>query len=109
MKTTITILALASGLAGCAGVPGRVVGQTEGIEQRLSDENIARLRLGSSRTEDVLALMGPPYRVEHLTRLEREVWTYRSYRGRDLYVQFSRDGVVREVLRLDDPQSYARS
>ncbi|HXM81548.1 MAG TPA: outer membrane protein assembly factor BamE [Burkholderiales bacterium] len=83
-------------------------GKLRAIEQRLTDENVAKLRLGVSRADDVRDLIGPPYRVDTFRRLEREVWTYKMYGGgtwpKDLYVQFSRDGIVREVMVMDDPQ-----
>lgn len=83
------------------GADGRLVA----LEQRLTDENVARLRSGM-RADDVRDLIGPPYRVDALSRLERDVWTYKMYSGgaeKDLYVQLSRDGVVREVMLVDDP------
>jgi hypothetical protein len=83
-------------------------GKLRAIEQRLTEANLARLTLGSSRTGDVRDLFGPPYRVDTFARLAREVWTYKIYGGgyppKDLFVQFSVDGVVREVMVIDDPQ-----
>ena len=50
----------------------------------------------------------PDARVDAFPRLEREVWIYKVYSGgfspKDLYVQFSGDGIVREVIMMDDPQ-----
>ena len=47
-------------------------------------------------------------RSSSLQRLEREVWTYKMYGGgtwpKDLYVQVSRDGIVRQVKVTDDPR-----
>jgi SmpA / OmlA family len=83
-------------------------GKLRALEQRLTDENVAKLRPGVSRADDVRDLIGPPYRVDTFRRLEREVWTYKMYAGgtwpKDLYVQFSRDRIVREVMVMDDPQ-----
>ena len=88
-------------------------GKLHVLEQRLTDENVAKLRPGVSRADEVRDLIGPPYRVDTFQRLEREVWSYKMYdRGtwpKDLYVQFSRDGIVREVITLDDPQYSARA
>ena len=83
-------------------------GRLRAIEQRLTEANVARLAPGSSRADEVRDLFGPPYQVTAFSRLERDVWTYKMYgdgtRPKDLYVQFSRDGIVREVMMMDDPQ-----
>jgi len=83
-------------------------GKLRGIEQRLTEANIARLTPGASRAADVRDLFGPPYEVHAFARLARDVWTYKMYGGgnqpKDLYVQMSRDGVVREMMMIDDPQ-----
>jgi hypothetical protein len=83
-------------------------GKLRAIEQRLTEGNVARLVPGRSRSDDVRDLFGPPYMVNHFARMQREVWTYNIY-GRinqpmNLFVQFSGDGVVREVMMLDDPR-----
>jgi len=83
-------------------------GKLRAIEQRLTEANLARLTPGASRAGDVRDLFGPPYQVNAFERLGRDVWTYKMYGGsnlpKDLYVQMSRDGVVREVMMIDDPQ-----
>ena len=83
-------------------------GKLRALEQRLSDENVAKLRPGVSRADEVRDLIGPPYSVDTFERLEREVWSYKMYGGgtwpKDLYVQLSRDGIVREVKMMDDPR-----
>ena len=60
-----------------------------------------------SRADEVRDLIGPPYRVDTFRRLERDVWSYKTYSAgiwpEDLYVQFSPDGIVREVIVIDDP------
>ena len=80
-------------------------GKMRAIEQRLTDANIARLALGSSTTAQVRELLGPPPTTSTLPRLQREVWEYRM--GDNLHpyflsVQFSSDGIVREVLKLPE-------
>ena len=86
-------------------------GRLRAIEQRLTEANLARLRPGVSRSEDVRDLFGPPFQTDLFPRLEREVWTYKMYGGshqpKDLYVQLARDGVVREVMMVDDPQFFS--
>lgn len=71
------------------------------IEQRLTVDNVARLRPDITRADEVRELLGPPYRVDAYPRMQREAWTY-WMRGltpsrAQLYVQFSPDGVLREV------------
>jgi len=83
-------------------------GKLRSIEQRLTAANLARLTPGVSRAADVRDLFGPPYRINTFERLAREVWTYKMYGDgtlpKDLYVQMSGDGVVREVMLIDDPE-----
>ena len=81
-------------------------GVLRSIEQRLSAENLMKLRAGAMTMRDVRALLGPPWRVTHLDRLQRDVWEYTMYsadqKESNLYVQFSADGTLREVLLLRD-------
>jgi len=78
------------------------------IEQRLTVENMQKLRAGETTAKDVRALFGPPYRVTRLERQQRDVWEYRMFNQIDveysLFVQYSSDGMVREVLFLRDPK-----
>ena len=95
-------------------------GKLVALEQRLTDANVGKIRPGMSRAEEVRALIGPPYRVETYRNLDREIWSYKTYSGfspKNLYVQLSRDGIVREVIVVDDvpdsalaaPESDARA
>jgi hypothetical protein len=81
-------------------------GKLIGVEQRLSEEFIARLVPNHSRKEDVFALLGPPYQTARFARLEREVWSWHMRQFGvlpvGLHVQMSPDGVVREVYLLDE-------
>lgn len=81
-------------------------GIVQAVEQRLTVENLARLVPGQSTTAQVRELLGPPWQVTRMTRQERDVWSYRMQDNalvrHDLYVQFSADGVVREVIMLRD-------
>jgi hypothetical protein len=86
-------------------------GKLRSLDDTLTEENVARLRAGTSREDDVRALIGPPFRVDQFPRMQREIWTYKMYSGtfpKDLYVQFSPDRVVREVMIIDDPEFSAR-
>ena len=85
--------------------PDRVV---RTVEQRLTQENIARITPEKMSERDVRLLLGPPNTVEAWPRLNRNIWDYRmtdtgpTGAGKVLSVQFSPDGVVREVRFLDD-------
>lgn len=81
-------------------------GVMRSIEQRLTLENVGRVVPGKSTRRDVLELFGPPFETSTLPRLQRDVWEYQlldvAFRWK-LYVQFSADNVVREVLVLRHP------
>ena len=81
-------------------------GKLIAVEQRLSEEYIAKLIPNHSRREDVLALFGQPYERGSYPRMEREAWSWhmRQYANlpAGLHVQMSPDGVVREVYILDE-------
>jgi hypothetical protein len=86
-------------------------GRLIGIENRLTDEHIARLRVNETRKDDVLSIVGPPYRVSHFARMDREIWDYPTQCRIScflLLVQFSPDGVVREVYQVLDPETLSR-
>jgi hypothetical protein len=80
-------------------------GVVRGVEQRLTVENVYKLVPGTTSARAVRELLGPPWRVSHLDRQQREVWEYAMYsaNGQEsfLFVQFSGD-LVREVLLLRD-------
>ena len=97
MKTSVVLLALA--LAACAGFP-------QDKNRLMTDADVAQLiHPGVSRAE-VRDLLGAPQRVESLPRLERQVWKYKAIGTwrKELFVQFSPDGIVRETELIDDPQ-----
>src|SRR5438445_13723555 len=54
------------------GADGRLIA----IEQRLTEENIAKIERGNTTADQVLDLIGPPYRVDQFPRMERDIWTY---------------------------------
>jgi hypothetical protein len=81
-------------------------GVMQSIEQLLAWENLNKLVAGVTTTARVREDFGPPGRISRLERQQRDVWEYRM-RGASqepyfLYVQFSSDGIVREVLFLKD-------
>jgi hypothetical protein len=84
------------------GGDGRLVA----VEQRLSEEYIAKVVPNQSRRDDVLALFGQPFERHTYERLQREAWSWHmqkyGFLPAGLHVQISPDGVVREVLVLDE-------
>ena len=81
-------------------------GKLIAVEQRLSEEYIAKLIPNQSSQDDVLALFGRPYERLSVPRMDRDMWTWymRQYGTlkATLNVQMSPDGVVREIYVLDD-------
>lgn len=81
-------------------------GIVRAIEARLTEDNVARLVPGTSTKKDVRELFGSPWQSGFLPRQQREVWGYKMENAaramHDLYVQFSADGVVREVFMVRD-------
>jgi hypothetical protein len=81
-------------------------GRLIALEQRLSEEYIAKLIPNHSRKEDVRELFGPPYESLTYPRMERETWSWHMRQFANLpaglHVQMSPDGVVREVYVLDE-------
>jgi len=81
-------------------------GKLIAVEQRLSEEYIAKLIPNQSGRDDVLALFGQPYERLNVPRMERDMWTWhmRQYATlpATLNVQMSPDGVVREIYVLDE-------
>lgn len=74
-------------------------------EQRLQRSYIDQIRRDTWTTKEVRALLGPPYQTTRFERQQRDVWSYRWQEFSDYWeldVQFSYDGVVREVLNLRD-------
>ena len=93
------------------GSDGRLVA----IEQRLTDENVAKIVANTTRAEQVQELLGPPYQATHYARLDRNIWTWHMRKYGDpgipvsLNVQMSPDGVVREVYIIDESTSNNRN
>jgi outer membrane protein assembly factor BamE (lipoprotein component of BamABCDE complex) len=97
--TSVAAIGLAAALlAGCAGQQTRSGGQGP------DNQTLAKLQVGKSTTAEVKDLLGPPIRTTRFDRLQREVWEYRRYEDPfneyEVSVQFSPDGIVREVLVL---------
>jgi outer membrane protein assembly factor BamE (lipoprotein component of BamABCDE complex) len=82
-------------------------GVLRGIERTLTRKNIAKLKEGLIAAE-VRELLGPPYRSVYMKLSDRDVWEY-PWRivedRRILWVQFSRDGIVQEIIEMHDYDS----
>ena len=89
-------------------------GRLLAVEQRLTDETVARIVPNTTRAEEVRNLLGPPYAAGHYARLDRNIWTWHMRRFGDpgipvqLNVQMSPDGLVREVVILDESDADRR-
>ena len=87
-------------LGGCATMDSRDGGQGP------SPEVLGKIRPGVTTAAEVKALLGPPIRVARFDRMDRDVWEYRRYNDpmdeRHIAVQFSPDGIAREVISLKD-------
>lgn len=85
-------------------------GLVKSLEQRLTSANAAKILAGSWTAREVQELLGPPWQAGRLPLRKRVWWEYK-FRGpaldkRVLWVQFSDDGVVREVLDMFDPEEH---
>ena len=81
-------------------------GVVQSIEQVLTVQSIAKLAPGVTTAREVREILGPPLRVTRQDRQARNIWEYQMYNEAqfdfDLFVQFSEDGVVREVHFMKD-------
>ncbi|HVB47177.1 MAG TPA: hypothetical protein VNF69_02180 [Burkholderiales bacterium] len=91
-------------------------GAMRSIEQVLTKANVARIHPDVTTMAQVRALLGPPGTVSGLTLKPRIVWEYKMRdvaEPRILWVQFSKDDIVREVIEMHDfsadPQGEARA
>ena len=102
MRSHASLIALTwlLALAGCAGAGVQPGGQGP------DTQTLSKLVPGETSQAQVRELLGPPLRVTRFDRMQRDVWEYRRYENptdeRQVAVQFSDDGVVREVLVLKD-------
>ncbi len=91
---------LAAVLAGCASQPQNAGGQGP------SQADLARLTAGTTTADQVKAILGPPVTTARFDRMQRDVWEYRRYEDPfnefHISVQFSADGIVREVVVVKD-------
>jgi hypothetical protein len=74
-------------------------------EQLLTERNIARLYRDTTTREQARVIVGPPWQTSKLERQQRDVWEYYMFSNLDeyfLYLQFSYDGILREVIMLKE-------
>ena len=81
-------------------------GKLASVEQRLTKENLQKIKPGASHENDVRDLLGPPWRVDKYPRRERIAWTYHAQGmlPQIIVVEFSSDGIVREAYMINDPE-----
>ena len=84
-------------------------GKLIALEQRLTEENIDRVKPGATRADEVRDLLGPPYDPMKQALSGNEIWTYPMRlpgfpTPKWFLVHVSPDGVVREKHMIDDPQ-----
>jgi hypothetical protein len=87
-------------------------GKLIGVEQRITEQNIATLQPNRTTLAQVRDLLGPPDSIVDFPRMQRETWTYPVYsrpQHKELYVQFSRDGVMREYYLVLHPDEIKNS
>lgn len=82
-------------------------GVMRSIDQRLTLANINKLVAGKTTSAEARDLFGPPNpsSVGYLPLMQRDVWEYKwlDYDDRRvIWLHFSRDGVLREVINSHD-------
>lgn len=83
-------------------------GKLIALEQRLTAQNIEKLKPGVTRADEVRDLLGPPFEPMKAPLSDREIWTYPMRMAgyptpKWFLVQLSPDGVLRETYLIDDP------
>ena len=81
-------------------------GLVRSVEQVLTVDNLKKITVGATSARQLRELLGPPWRVSRLDRVQREVWEYTMLNSAGaeyfLYVQLSPDGIVRETILMKD-------
>ena len=81
-------------------------GVMKSLEQRMAQATFAKVVANTWTKQEVSELLGPPGRQGRFGRQQRDWWEYRYLQAPDyrvVWVQFSDDGVVREMLDMLDP------
>ena len=83
-------------------------GALRSLEPTLTPANIRGLEMDKATRDQVRELLGPPYRITRAPFKPLEVWEY-PWRimedRRILWLSFSDDGVLREMIEMHDFQS----
>ena len=81
-------------------------GRMRSWTQTLTEQNMRNLVPGVTTMAQVREIIGPPWRTSRFDRQQRDVWEYTMFNITQwdyfLDVQFSDDGVVREVMMVKD-------
>lgn len=75
------------------------------VEPVLTADYFGRLRVGETNAQAARELIGPPYRIERMTRQPRnswEYWTWLDAVPTRVWLLFSDDAVLREVVKYDE-------
>jgi len=83
-------------------------GKLVALEQRLTEENIDKLKPGVTRADEVRDLLGPPFEPMKQASSGNEIWTYPMRIAgfptpKWFLAHISPDGVLREKYMIDDP------
>jgi len=89
--------------AARVGADGKLIA----VEQRLTEENTAKVVKGKSTAGEVRDLLGPPFEPMKRPTDGNEIWTYPMRIQSDptpkwFLVHFAPDGVVRDTYLIDD-------
>jgi hypothetical protein len=82
-------------------------GLIKSIEQRMTYATFVKVAANTSTKQEVSELLGPPGRQGRFDRQQRDWWEYRYFLAPDyrvVWIQFSDDGVVREMMDMLDPE-----
>lgn len=83
-------------------------GKLVAVEQRLTEKNIALLKPGATRAQEVRDLLGPPFEPMKQALSGNEIWTYPMRIAGNptpkwFLAHVSPDGVLVESYLIDDP------
>ncbi len=81
-------------------------GLMKSMEQRMEYATFKKVVANTSTKKDVSELLGPPGKQGRFDRQRRDWWEYRYRLSPDyrvVWIQFSDDGVVREMYDMLDP------
>jgi hypothetical protein len=83
-------------------------GMLKSFEQRLTYANIKKIVPNTTSAKEVRELLGPPWRIERMSRQNLDSWEYPWAVAEDrriLWVNVSDDGIVRQVIEMHDYES----